>query len=64
MSHSKKAPARLLLGCAHLEESRQLRSSGEPWNLPLDGSALLLQLRALIGAAELLRQTKARTVYR
>lgn len=54
----------LLPVCGHLEQSRQLRSSGESGNLPLNGSALLLQLCALIGAAELLRQTKARTVHR
>lgn len=44
----------------YLEQSRELRSSGESGNLPLDGSALRLQLCALIGAAELLRQAEAR----
>lgn len=44
----------------YLEQSRQLGSSGESGDLPLDGSALRLQLCALIGAAELLRQTEAR----
>lgn len=38
----------------HLEQSRQLRSSGESGDVPLDGSALLLELSALVGAAQLL----------
>lgn len=50
--------------CGHLEQSRQLRSSRESRDLPLDDSALRLQLCALIGAAQLLRQTKVRTVNR
>lgn len=40
----------------HLKESRELSSTGEAGDVPVDGSTLQLQLSVLIGAAELLRQ--------
>ncbi len=47
--------------CGHLEQSRELCSSGETRDLPLNGFALQLQLGALIWTAELLRQTEHAT---
>lgn len=39
-----------------LEEGRELCSTGEAGDVPVDGSTLQPQLGVLIGAAELLRQ--------
>lgn len=40
----------------HLEESRELCSTGEAGDVPVDGSTVRLQLGVLIRAAKLLRQ--------